>query len=170
MPLNPGIAEHRALARDIADTHDEVVVHDPATHGAWQSTMALIGRLLIAAIFLVSGIAKLTDLPGTVAKMTEKGIPYADTLALVAGVSEVLGALALIFGLLTRVGAVGLILFMIPATYIFHAFWNFQGAERMPQMINFMKNLGLIGGLAMIAAFGAGRASLDYRVRRRRYR
>jgi putative oxidoreductase len=169
MPLNPGIAEHRALARDIDDTHDEVV-HDAARPGSWQPGMALIGRLLIAAIFLVSGIGKLTDLPGTIAHMTEKGIPYADTLALVAGVAEVMGALALIFGLLTRVGAIGLILFMIPATLIFHAFWNYQGAERMPQMINFMKNLGLIGGLAVIAAFGAGRASLDSKIRRRRYR
>jgi putative oxidoreductase len=167
MPLNPGIAEQRLLDRDIDDAHDELV-HDAAAHSAWQTTMALFGRLLIAAIFLTSGIAKLTDLPGTVAKMTSKGIPYADTLAMVAGVSEVLGAVALVFGLLTRVGAVGLILFMIPTTLIFHAFWNFHGAERMPQMVNFMKNLAIIGGLATLAAFGAGRASLDYRLRRRR--
>jgi putative oxidoreductase len=169
MPLNPGIAEHRALDRDIDDAHDEIV-HDADAHSAWQTGMALIGRLLIAAIFLVSGINQLTDIPGTVAHMTRVGIPYADTLAIVAGAAEVLGALALVFGLLTRVGAVGLILFMIPATLIFHAFWNYEGAERMPQMVNFMKNLGLIGGLAAIAAFGAGRASLDYRLRRRRYR
>ena len=167
MPLNPGIAEQRLLDRNIDDARDEFV-HDAEVHSSWQTTMALIGRLLIAAIFLMSGIGKLTDIPGTVAHMTEMGIPYADTLALVAGVAEVMGALALIFGLLTRVGAVGLILFMIPATLIFHAFWNYHGAERMPQMINFMKNLGLIGGLATLAAFGAGRASLDHALRRRR--
>jgi putative oxidoreductase len=169
MPLNPGIAEHRALARDIDDTNDELI-HDAAAHSSWQTTMALIGRLLMAAIFLVSGINKLTDLPGTVAHMTRAGIPYADTLAIVAGAAEVLGGLALVFGLLTRIGAVGLILFMIPTTVIFHGFWNYHGAERLPQMVNFMKNLGIIGGLAAIAAFGAGRASLDYRLRRRRLR
>jgi putative oxidoreductase len=164
MPLNPGIAERRSLdQQEIDEVHDELVRDD-----GWQATMALIGRLLMAAIFLMSGIAKLTDTPGTVAHMTGMGIPYADTLAIVAGVAEILGAISIALGLLTRVGAVGLILYMIPTTLIFHAFWNYHGAERLPQMVNFMKNLAIIGGLAALAAFGAGRFSIDHAVRRSR--
>lgn len=168
MPITPGIAERRFLdseERDELDIDDTVLGVSPS-----QATMALIGRFLIAAIFLTSGIGKLTDLPGTIATMTKAGIPYADTLAVVAGVSEVLGAVSLAIGLLTRVGASGLILFMIPATLIFHAFWNFEGAERMQQMVNFMKNLAIIGGLSTLVAFGAPRFSLDHRLRRSRLR
>ena len=166
MPLNPGIAERRILERDIDDARDDVVF-DAEPHSSWEATMALIGRWLMAAIFLMSGIAKLTDTAGTVAHMTKAGIPYADTLVYVAGCAEVLGGVALVLGLLTRVAASGLILYMIPATLIFHAFWNYEGAERMPQMVNFMKNLAIIGGLAALAAFGAGRASIDHKLRRR---
>jgi putative oxidoreductase len=169
MPLNPGIAEQRFIERrEIADEPDELI-HE--VHGSsWQATMSLLGRLLIAAIFLMSGIAKLTDTPGTVAHMTSMGIPYADTLAVVAGVAEVLGGISIAVGLLTRIGAFGLILFMIPTTLIFHAFWNYHGEERLPQMVNFMKNLAIIGGLATLVAFGAGRFRLGRRPQRSRVR
>lgn len=166
MPLNPNIAEHR----DIEDDEDEFLDEITTRSSAWQTSMALIGRLLIAAIFATSGIAKLTDTAGTVAHMVKMGIPYPETLALVAGAAEILGAISLVFGLLTRLGSVGLILFMIPTTLIFHAFWNYQGEEHMQQMVNFMKNLAIIGGLAGFAAFGAGRCSLDHAVRRSRVR
>src|SRR5262245_58764948 len=172
MPSNPSIAERGMFGRRIIVDDDdrdsgvnEVVVTSSST---WQSTMALLGRLMIAAIFLTSGIAKLTDTPGTVEHMVKAGIPYAETLALVAGAAEILGAIALIFGVLTRAGAFGLLLYMLPTTLIFHAFWNFEGAERMPQMVNFMKNLAIMGGLAIAAAFGAGRISIDRAVRRSR--
>jgi len=164
MPMNPSIAERGVLVRPDTFDQDEVVEVDDRQ----RPTMALIGRFLLAAIFVMSGIAKLTDLPGTVAHMTAAGIPYAQTLAVVAGVAEILGAAALVFGFLTRLGAAGLILFMIPATLVFHAFWSFEGAARMPQMLNFMKNLAIIGGLATLVGFGAGRYSLDHKLRRAR--
>jgi putative oxidoreductase len=167
MPLNPGIAERRFERQDIADQGDEVFIDDEATalDTPWQTTMALIGRLLLAAIFAMSGIAKLTDTAGTVSHMTAAGIPYADTLAIVAGVAEVLGAASLVLGLLTRLGAFGLFLYMIPTTVLFHGFWNFEGAERLPQMVNFMKNLAIMGGLATLVAVGARRFSIDHRIR-----
>jgi putative oxidoreductase len=59
---------------------------------------------------------------------------------------------------------------MIPATLVFHAFWNFEGAARMPQMLNFMKNLAITGGLATLVGLGAGRYSLDQKLRRQRNR
>jgi putative oxidoreductase len=169
MPMNPRIAESHTFGRPDSDAgldvHDDDLIRDTSL-----PTTALIGRLLIASIFLVSGIAKLTDTPGTVAHMAEKGIPYTHTLALVAGSAEVLGAIAILTGFLTRLASIGLILFMIPTTLIFHAFWNYAGQERMPQMVNFMKNLAIIGGLAVLMAQGAGRFSIDHRIRRARAR
>ena len=165
MPMNPSIAERRIFDRPTTD--DEIVVVRDATQ---HPGLALIGRCLMAALFVLSGIGKLTDLPGTAAQLSQHGVPYADTLALVAGIAEIAGAAGLVFGALTRIASIGLVLFMIPTTLIFHAFWNFHGAERMPQQINFMKNLAIIGGLMVIAAFGAGRSSIDHVVRRGRER
>src|ERR1043165_2043400 len=167
MPLNPGIAERRFERQDIINEDDEIFVEDEATvlDTPWQTTMALIGRLLLAAIFLMSGIAKLTDTAGTVSHMTAVGIPYADTLAIVAGVAEILGAASLILGMFTRLGAFGLFLYMIPTTVLFHAFWNHEGPERLTQMVNFMKNLAIMGGLATLVGVGARRLSVDHRIR-----
>jgi putative oxidoreductase len=169
MPMNPSIAERETFGRPgtdpSLDPYDDDLIRETDL-----PTAALIGRLLIAAIFLTSGLAKLTDTPGTVAHMTAMGIPYADTLALVAGGAEVLGAIAIITGFLTRAASLGLILFMIPTTLIFHAFWNYEGADRMPQIVNFMKNVAITGGLAVLMGRGAGRFSLDHRIRRARAR
>jgi putative oxidoreductase len=141
---------------------------DGDARAAERPVTALVGRILLGAIFLMSGIAKLTDTAGTVQHMTQAGIPAAHTLAIVAGVAEICGALSLIFGFLTRVGAVGLILYLIPTTLIFHHFWTFTGEAQTTQMVNFMKNLAIIGGLFAVAAHGASRLSLDARMRRPR--
>ena len=154
------IAERLAFGRPV-----DPVVDDTPVRVAQRPATALIGRILIGAIFLTSGIAKLTNTEETVGHMTSMGIPAAHTLALIAGVAEIAGALALIFGFLTRLAAIGLILFMIPTTFIFHAFWTFDGAEQKMQMINFMKNLAIIGGLATIAAHGPSRYSIDKKIR-----
>ena len=172
MPMNPRIAERHAFARADSDAHAEAHhdVYDDLIHHRSMPTAALIGRFLIAAIFLVSGIAKLTDTAGTASHMAAAGIPYPDTLALVAGTAEILGAIAIAAGFLTRFAAGGLILYLIPTTLIFHAFWNATGEQHMQQMVNFMKNLAIIGGLAVLMAQGAGRFSVDHRIRRARAR
>lgn len=131
-----------------------------------RATTALVGRILIAAIFLVSGIAKLTDTTGTAAHMAAAGIPAAETLAVIAGLAEILGGAALALGFFGRLGALGLIVFMIPTTLLFHGFWMFEGAEQKMQMVNFMKNLAIIGGLVMVFAHGPGRHSVDAKLRR----
>ncbi|MEO8702257.1 MAG: DoxX family protein [Kofleriaceae bacterium] len=145
--------------------------HEHADHAhlpiSGRPSMMLIGRICLATIFLISGIAKLTDLPGTVEHMTAAGIPQAHTLAIVAGVAEICGGLAILFGFLTRLGAMGLVLFMIPTTIMFHNFWALEGAAQKAQMVNFFKNLCITGGLLMVAAVGAGRYSLDAKLRHR---
>jgi putative oxidoreductase len=153
-------AERLAFGRPLDPVRDDTPVHV-----AQRPATALIGRILIGAIFLVSGIAKLTDTAGTAGYMEQVGLPYAHQLAVIAGIAEIVGALSLIFGFLTRIGALGLIIFMIPTTFLFHAFWTFDDAEQKMQMVNFMKNLAIIGGLATIFAFGPSRYSIDHKIR-----
>ena len=141
-------------------------VHDRFIHLVPRPLTALLGRAAIAAIFLVSGAAKLIDTAGTAAHMSGAGIPYPEILAMIAGVAEILGALSLLFGALTRMGALGLILFLIPTTLLFHNFWSYDGDEQRLQMIQFLKNLAITGGLLQLLSHGPGRYSLDSLLRR----
>jgi putative oxidoreductase len=156
----PGIAERIAFGRPLDPARDTSVACPAPRSG----TM-LIGRILMASIFLMSGANKLMAIDQTAATMTAEGIPEARVLALIAALAEVAGGLSILFGFLTRIGAFGLILFMIPATLIFHDFWMFSGKEQHTQMISFMKNLAMIGGLLFLVAQGAGRYSLDAKLR-----
>lgn len=144
---------------------DDVVVrptyHPSRYYSRERPAIALAGRILLGAIFLISGIAKFVNPEETVAYMQAAGIPYADTLRMIAGAAEILGAVSLIVGFHARTGAAGLILFLIPTTIFFHGFWMMEGAEAKMQMVQFLKNLCIMGGLAMIAAMGPGRYSVD---------
>lgn len=154
------VAERLAYGRVEDPERDPMQVHL-----APRPTTALIGRILMAAIFAVSGLAKVTDTAGTVAHMTEAGIPAPEVLVWIAAAAELCGAAALVTGFLTRLGAIALILFLIPATLFFHDFWNYQGVEQVSQMSNFLKNVALGGGLTLLIAYGPGRYSLDHKLR-----
>lgn len=142
------------------------VADDTPIHLVPRAGTALVARVLMSAIFLVSGFAKLTDPAGAQGYMNMVGIPHADVLVYVAGCAEIAGGLALLFGFLTRIGAIGLFVYLIPTTLLFHAFWRVGGAEAKTQMVNFMKNLAIMGGLLAIYAWGPGKYSLDGRMRR----
>lgn len=119
----------------------------------------LIGRLLLGSIFLLSGINKIADPAGTQGYMVAMGMTWATTVFYVGAVAiEVGGGLSLWLGYWTRIGAGLLIAFMIPTTLIFHT--NFGD---MNQMIHFMKNLAMTGGLLYLATYGPGPLSLDRR-------
>jgi len=158
--------EQTTMAERIAFGRPLDAADDSSIHLAPRPATALLGRIAIAAIFLVSGGAKLFDVAGTSAHMTAVGIPYPETLAMLAGVAEILGALSLLFGALTRVGAIGLVLFMIPTTLLFHNFWAYEGDPQRLQMIQFLKNLALTGGLLQLISYGPGRYSIDALLRR----
>ncbi|MEW5850224.1 MAG: DoxX family protein [Myxococcota bacterium] len=137
--------------------------HDVETglqHGLGHVAL-LVGRLLVATIFILSGFSKITDFGGTAAHMAEKGIPATQLLLVGAIVVELGGGVLLATGLLTRWAAVALFLFLIPATLIFHNFWALEGAERLTQQTNFLKNLAIMGGLLITSVAGAGAYSLD---------
>ncbi len=82
-------------------------------------------------------------------------------LAAIAVAIELLGGIALIVGFKTRLVALAFAVFLIVITPIFHNFWNAPEAQAMNQQLNFMKNLTILGGMLVLAAFGPGRFSVD---------
>jgi putative oxidoreductase len=131
--------------------------------------MILVGRVLIAMIFISSGLSKIPGWDATASYMASKGVPWVPLFLFPAIFVEVLGGLSILVGLRAKLGATALILYLIPVTLIFHNFWAFNGMERQIQLVNFMKNLAVMGGLCEILAHGAGMLSLDYKLSRRTF-
>ena len=121
----------------------------------------LLGRILIALLFLLSGFGKITGFAGTAGYMASKGIPMAELLLTITIVIELGGALMIIAGFKARLAALALFLWMIPVTFIFHNFWAMPADQAMIQQIMFMKNLSIMGAMLYIAAFGSGPMSVD---------
>jgi putative oxidoreductase len=117
-----------------------------------------LGRLLIAAIFILSGITKITAPAATQAYIASVGLPVPLLSYLLAVVIEVGGGILLVIGFQTRTIAAVLALFTIAAAVSFHA--NFADQN---QMIHFLKNISMAGGLLQVVAFGAGAWSFDTR-------
>ena len=118
---------------------------------------APVGRLLIAMIFFMAGVNKVFSYEGTQGYMEAMGVPGA-LLPLVI-VTEVVFGLAVIVGYQTRLAAFGLAGFSILSAILFHGDFSDQ-----MQMIMFMKNLAIAGGLMILVANGAGAFSLDNRL------
>ena len=130
-----------------------------------QNPLALAGRLLLALLFLPAGIGKLTGFAGTAGYIASKGLPLPEVGAAVAVAVEILGPLALIAGYHTRIAALVLAAFTLVATYFFHAYWALPPEQQMMQQLMFYKNVGVVGGLLTLGAWGAGAWSLDARRR-----
>jgi putative oxidoreductase len=119
--------------------------------------LTLFGRVLLGLIFLVSAMNKIADPQGTQQYMMTMGMTWMTALFYIgAVVIELAGSLALLLGYRARGGGWLLLLFMVPTTLIFHT--NFADPN---QMIHFLKNLSIMGGLLYVARYGAGRYSLD---------
>ena len=126
----------------------------------------LAGRLVLAAIFVMSALGKIGNWEGTTGYMAAKGMPFMSLFLLGAIALEVLGGASIVLGFKARLGALLLIVFLIPATLIFHNFWAFGGQQMQQQMVHFLKNLSILGGLLFVATHGAGPFSLDSRLSR----
>jgi len=122
-----------------------------------------LGRVLLSLIFLASGLGKIAAWDATAGYMASEGMTLVPLFLVAAILFEVLGGLSVLLGMKARVGAAALIVFLIPATLIFHDFWAFEGMERQIYMAMFMKNLAIMGGLLLVIAFGAGPLSIDNR-------
>jgi len=121
----------------------------------------LAARFGVGAIFLISGAGKLAAWSATAAFAGSKGVPT--VLLAAATAMEVLGAISVLTGWKARWGAAALVVFLVPVTLVFHNFWAYQGAEAQLQRIQFLKNIGIGGGLLAIFAAGPGALSVDAR-------
>src|SRR5262245_62055412 len=123
----------------------------------------LIGRVLLALIFVHSGFGKIAGFSKVAAGMAAKGVPFAELALVVSIVVEIAGALMVIFGWKARWGALALFLWLIPVTLLYHNFWAVDPAQHQNQFNHFMKNLGLMGGMLLMIGFGPGPFSVDER-------
>jgi putative oxidoreductase len=131
-----------------------------------QGLVTLLGRLMLVSIFLVSAVGNhVPQFKATVDYMASEGVPQ-PRLALFGAIALLLlGSLSVIPGAWTRIGAAFLLVFLVAATYFFHDFWTLsdpaQNAQRQAQLIHFMKNIAVGGGLLMLIGFGPGPWSVD---------
>ena len=121
----------------------------------------LAGRILIALIFLLAGFGKLTGFAGTVGYIASKGIPLPQLAAVGAIIVELGGGIMLVVGWKTRLAATAMLIFTALAALIFHNFWSVPPEQAQNQMIHFMKNISMMGGLLYVVIHGAGALSLD---------
>ncbi|MFZ5508677.1 MAG: DoxX family protein [Pseudomonadota bacterium] len=121
----------------------------------------LVGRILLALIFVWSGFGKVVGFEGTVGYIGSKGLPAAQLLAVAAIIIELGGGIALILGWLARWAAAALAVFTLLAAFLFHNYWAVPAEQVMMQQIQFMKNLAITGGLLMVLAFGPGAWALS---------
>lgn len=125
----------------------------------------LLGRILLALIFVLSGFGKIPGFEGTVGYIASKGLPFPQLAAIAAIVVELGGGIALILGWKARWAAAAMFIFTVSAAVIFHGFWGVPADQAQNQMIHFMKNISIAGGLLMVIANGSGPFSLERRAR-----
>ena len=128
-----------------------------------QNPLAFAGRLLIAALFLPAGLAKISGFAGTVGYIALVGLPAPTLAAAAAIILEIGGGVALLVGAGTRFAALALAFFTLVASFIFHAYWAVPADQAYVTQLLFYKNIAVAGGLMAIAAFGAGGWSFDAR-------
>ncbi|OOG36983.1 DoxX family protein [Polaromonas sp. A23] len=126
-----------------------------------QNPLSLLGRALIALLFIPAGFSKIAGFAGTAGYIASKGVPLPEVAAAAAiGVELGLGLLLLV-GFQARWAALGIALFTVVITFIFHAFWAVPAEQVMMQQQAFFKNIAVVGGLLTIAAWGPGAWSVD---------
>jgi len=123
--------------------------------------ISVVGRVLLALIFVLAGVSKITGFSGTVGYMTQHQMPMAPVLAVAAIIVELGAGLCMALGYRTRAAAILLALFLVPATLIFHT--NLVIVHEQDQTIMFLKNLAILGGLLTLAAHGPGPHALEQR-------
>ncbi|MGJ3245426.1 MAG: DoxX family protein [Elainellaceae cyanobacterium] len=123
-----------------------------------QKYVPLVARIFLAVIFIQTGIDKVADFAGTQQQIASVGIPLAVLVTVFTILFEIAGGISLVLGYKARIGAALLLLFLMPATLVFH-----NPIVDPTETIQFMKNLAIMGGLLMVVAYGSGPISLDRR-------
>ena len=126
-----------------------------------KSYAPLLGRMLLAFIFLQSGFDKVLNFGKTVNLMGARSIPEPQILLPLAIAALFIGGIMILIGWKARWGALALIAFMIPATLYFHGYWTYPAALQLNQFHHFVKNMAIIGALFMLLGMGSGALSVD---------
>jgi putative oxidoreductase len=128
----------------------------------YQATLLLVGRVLMALLFVWFGYLKASNWGGTLGYFAKWGFAWAPWLgAALAILFELGGGIALLVGWKTRWVALALFVYVLIATFIVHTYWTYEAAQRFNQMSHFYKNLSIMGAMLCIAACGPGRYSVD---------
>lgn len=144
------------------------VAHEARAMDTKRVTRALVplGRLSFCALFIMSAV--LHFMAPTIEYARSQGVPSPQLLVPLSSAIALAGALSVLFGYRARIGALLLLLFLVPVTLVMHDFWNITDpAMRQTQMSSFLKNLALMGGVLMFLHFGAGPFGVDASRRKR---
>jgi putative oxidoreductase len=135
---------------------------------AIRGPLAVLGRILVSAIFLMAAVGnKIPHFSQVASYMEAHKVPAPELMLIGAIVFLVVGSLSVIVGYKAPFGALLLLIFLILASYYFHPFWKLEGEAQQREMIHFMKNLSMMGAMLFIRANGAGPMSVDAYLARR---
>ncbi len=141
-------------------TKSDLVMQDTTTASARDATL-LLARILLVVLFILFGWNKLVGFSGTIHQMTMMHLPLPTIAAAIAVIMEFFVGLAIAVGLLTRPLAFLLAIYTLATAFIGHHYWTMTGPQHAANMINFYKNISIIGGLLVLSVSGAGKYSLD---------
>ncbi|MEM9054190.1 MAG: DoxX family protein [Pseudomonadota bacterium] len=116
------------------------------------------GRFLLGLYFLVPGLMKFTQSAETLAYMQSHGIPFAEPLLWFAGLTNVIGGLLLMSGRHVKLVSYGFVLYVLLVNIMLHDFWTMSGETAARETQNFIKNLGILAGLLVLAGYASPRS------------
>lgn len=125
----------------------------------------LVGRLLVAALFLQSGLTKPFQWQAALDELASFGMPRRSALLIPAVATQLLGGMGVAIGCLTAPCVLVLLAFMLPVTFYVHGFWRYTGAAREHHLAGLFQNLTMSGGLVLLLATGPGVYSIDAMLR-----
>ncbi|EJL80532.1 putative membrane protein [Polaromonas sp. CF318] len=130
-----------------------------------QNPLSLVGRVLLALLFVPAGFSKIAGFAGTAGYIASKGVPLPEVAAAAAIAIELGLGLLLLVGFMTRWAALGIAFFTVVITFIFHNYWGVPAEQAMMQQLMFFKNIAVVGGLLTVAAWGGGAWSVDAKIK-----
>ena len=132
---------------------------------AAKDAVLLLSRILLAALFLIFGAIKVAHYDASEGYFVQTGVPMPGVAILVAIAMELFVSGLIVLGVLTRPLAVLMALYTLATGILGHPYWTMTGAAQMGAMINFYKNISIIGGFLLLYVTGAGKYSIDARLK-----
>jgi putative oxidoreductase len=121
----------------------------------------LAARILLAWVFLDSGVAKLLHWQDGIAEVAGLGLGNPQLMLILTVVTQIVGGLAVVFGFGTRLAALALAGFTLVATVLAHHYWDLGGAVQIRQKITFLEHMAIVGGFVLLMVHGPGAWSLS---------